>query len=246
MSFRVVANVIDHPVYRTVHSTERLVLIILASWADEQGEVFSSKSTVNNIAWAANVSESQAVRILTNLVNKGLVNRELVPGQNSRLTIISPTPSMDATPSIDATPSMDATPSILKTEMRGVPSNIKGRKGKPFKEHENEHTNPATVSSVAGADPTASPHSPPASRGVLNGPRENENPHLSDQVIRRKMRQEKAKDWEIDGVLHTEDATKSYYAWSQDHQLPAVVRGPAAKLHATPTDTLNAIERMRK
>jgi hypothetical protein len=60
------------------------------------------------------------------------------------------------------------------------------------------------------------------------------------------MRQEKAKDWEIDRVLHTEDATKSYYAWTHDHQLPAVVRGPAVQPRATPTDTLDALERMRE
>lgn len=105
-----------------------------------------------------------------------------------------------------------------------------------------EHQRAATAEEPDAA-PTARSDSPPTSGKRVKTSGENENPHLSNQVIRRKMLKAGAREWDVERVLAAENPTRSFYTWEETRMLPGKEPPPARKGKQI-SDTLDAIERM--
>jgi hypothetical protein len=189
-----------------------LIMLALCDYADDEGYCWPK---MKQVATKARCSENYARRCIRDFEKEGWLTttehrgsghqNEYQIHENPTSVLVSKTqPQSTQNPTSEQIPGHYKEPSLL-------PSG---------KTDENEHTKPATVSSVADADPTASPHSPPASSGVLNSHGENENPHLSNQVIKRKMLADDARDWEVDRVRKSPNPTESYYEWQRTRTVP--------------------------
>lgn len=136
MSIRIMTNVWE---YQGINATQKLVLLALADWANEEGLCWPS---INRLASKTGIAGRSVQRIIRQLEELNLVRREEVPGKGNRYWISLPTtechPRHSVTPPLtDVHPTPDTvSPNTSYTHQLNTTSNKSSDDDPPVTEDE--------------------------------------------------------------------------------------------------------------